>query len=208
MGFTFSNPTAHNSCDRLAIAASLLITTPVHAQGCIVARSNGEQGGPDSEGGYLMPESGISTSDTPSVLLYSLCRPTEQSYRVQDGTEVMNKSIWRTSPRLTNCRPVQPDGGPPAAYRKSPIEQFANYLHVRRHRRQFGWWRAGWIWNPKRNHRGNIQLGLGILLPTGKDDVANTVDPLNGKGTTTTVVDYSIHARAGRLGYSPAMVGL
>src|ERR1039458_1834443 len=30
---------------------------------------------------------------------------------------------------------------------------------------------SGWIWNPKRNHRGNIQLGLGILLPTGKDDV-------------------------------------
>jgi len=58
---------------------------------------------------------------------------------------------------------------------------------------------SGWIWNPRKSHRGNIQLGLGILLPTGKDDVANTVDTGGGK-TTTTIVDYSIQPGQGGWG--------
>src|ERR1700733_9042050 len=33
----------------------------------------------------------------------------------------------------------------------------------------------GWLWDPRENSRGNIQLGVGLLLPTGKDNVANVV---------------------------------
>jgi hypothetical protein len=56
----------------------------------------------------------------------------------------------------------------------------------------------GWIWDPTENTRGNIQVGLGLLLPTGKDNVANTVSS-NGK-TTTTIVDYSIQPGQGSFG--------
>src|SRR5580704_10197739 len=39
-----------------AFLLAVIVSAPlVHAQGCVVARSNGETGGPESEGGYLMP---------------------------------------------------------------------------------------------------------------------------------------------------------
>src|ERR1035438_6603103 len=92
MGFTFSNLQRTILATGLAIAASLLTITPAHAQGCIVARSNGEQGGPDSEGGYLMPGEGNFDIGYRHQFSYiHFVGPTEPSYRVQDGTEVMNK---------------------------------------------------------------------------------------------------------------------
>lgn len=201
MGFTFSNLQRTILATGLAIAASLLTITPAHAQGCIVARSNGEQGGPDSEGGYLMPgEWNFDIGYRHQFSYIHFVGPTEQSYRVQDGTEVMNKinlenftATYQLSPRfsLTADLPLltasRRSNNSPITYTSAGIGDSSVVA-------------SGWIWNPKRNHRGNIQLGLGILLPTGKDDVANTVDPLNGKGTTTTVVDYSIQPGQGGWG--------
>jgi hypothetical protein len=62
------------------------------AQGCIVARSNGEMGGPDSEGGYLTPgqfEFGIGYRHQYSFVHF--VGPTEQRYRQQLGNQVENK---------------------------------------------------------------------------------------------------------------------
>src|ERR1700733_9042049 len=76
----------------VAAAAVLTTVAPAFGQGCIVARTNGEQGGPDSEGGYLAPgqwEFGIGYRHQFSFIHF--VGPTEQSYRVQEGTQVENK---------------------------------------------------------------------------------------------------------------------
>jgi len=56
----------------------------------------------------------------------------------------------------------------------------------------------GWLWDPRERGSGNIQLGLGVLLPTGKDNVQNTI---SSNGVTQTVpVDYSIQPGQGSWG--------
>ena len=201
MGFSLGSLQRTILAGGLIITASLLTTMPAHGQGCIVARSNGEQGGPESEGGYLPPgEWNFDIGYRHQFSFIHFVGPTEQSYRVQDGTEVMNKinlenftatyqlssrfSLTADLPLLTASRR---SNNSPITYTSAGIGDSSVVA-------------SGWIWNPKRNHRGNIQLGLGILLPTGKDDVANTVDALNGKGPTTTIVDYSIQPGQGGWG--------
>src|ERR1700733_662744 len=76
----------------VAAAAVLTTVAPAFGQGCIVARTNGEQGGPDSEGGYLAPgdwEFGIGYRHQFSFIHF--VGPTEQTYRTQLGTQVENK---------------------------------------------------------------------------------------------------------------------
>jgi hypothetical protein len=200
MGFLLGNSQRTILASGLAIVASLLTIASVHAQGCIVARSNGEQGGPESEGGYLAPgEWNFDIGYRHQFSYIHFVGPTEQSYRVQDGTEVMNKinlenftATYQLSPRfsLTADLPLltasRRSNNSAITYSSAGIGDSSVLAR-------------GWIWNPKRKTRGNIQLGLGILLPTGKDDVANTVDTGGGK-TTTTVVDYSIQPGQGGWG--------
>jgi hypothetical protein len=61
-----------------------------------------------------------------------------------------------------------------------------------------------WIWNPKKVHRGNASVGLGLLTPTGNDDVQNTVNSnISGVGPAievTAPVDYSIQPGNGGYG--------
>jgi len=59
----------------------------------------------------------------------------------------------------------------------------------------------GWVFNPRsEKSHGNVSLGMGIMLPTGKDNVSNVVDSFNGKGPQTVVVDYSIQPGTGGYG--------
>jgi hypothetical protein len=200
MGSSLGNLQRTFFASGLAIAASLLTTTPAHAQGCIVARSNGEQGGPESEGGYVTPgEWNFDIGFRHQFSYIHFVGPVEQSYRVQDGTEVMNKinlenftATYQLTPRfsLTADLPLltasRRSNNSAITYTSAGIGDSSVVA-------------SGWIWNPRKSHRGNIQLGLGILLPTGKDDVANTVDTGGGK-TTTTIVDYSIQPGQGGWG--------
>lgn len=188
----------------LFVAASsltLFFAPAAFPQGCVVARSNGEQGGPESEGGYLAPGDWQFSIDYRHQFSFiHFVGPTEQSYRVADGTQVENKInlenftatyqlSWRFSieadiPVLLASRHTNDS---PVIYTSQGIGDSSVMLQ-------------GWVWNPKDNKRGNIQLGIGLLLPTGKDNVANTVDALNGKGPTTTIVDYSIQPGQGSWG--------
>ena len=169
------------------------------AQGCVVARSNGEQGGPESEGGYLESgdwQFGIGYRHQFSYIHF--VGSVEQTYRVQQGTQVENKinlenltATYQISPRfsLTADIPVftasRHSNNSPIIYTSSGIGDISALVQ-------------GWIWDPKENKRGNIQLGIGVLFPTGKDNVKNTVFQ-NGQQVTT-VVDYSIQPGQGSWG--------
>jgi hypothetical protein len=102
--------------------------------------------------------------------------PTEQSYRVANGTPVENKinlQNFTATYQMTSRFSVQADipvllasrhtDNSPVIYTSQGIGDSSVMVQ-------------GWIWNPKENTRGNIQLGLGVLFPTCKDNVANTVD--------------------------------
>src|SRR5438270_9199920 len=64
----------------------------IRAQGCIVARSSEMTAGPQSQGVYLVPgEWDITIGYRHQFSFRHFVGPTEQVYRMQQGTEVMNK---------------------------------------------------------------------------------------------------------------------
>src|SRR5437016_1384384 len=75
-----------------AVAAVLVSERPARAQGCIVARSSELTAGPESQGGYLVPgEWDITVGYRHQFSFRHFVGPTEQVYRIQQGTQVMNK---------------------------------------------------------------------------------------------------------------------
>ncbi len=185
----------------ISSAAGIIAVAPAYGQGCVVARSNGEVGGPDSEGGYLQPGEWNFGVDYRHQFSYvHFVGPAEQRYRVAGGTQVENKinlenftvtyqltprfSISGDLPLLTASRHTNDS---PIVYTSAGIGDTSFVA-------------SGWIWNPKENKRGNIQLGFGFLAPTGKDNVANTVNAFDGKGPVTKIVDYSIQPGQGGWG--------
>jgi hypothetical protein len=57
-----------------------------------------------------------------------------------------------------------------------------------------------WLWDPKQNPKGNIQLGLGLKVPTGQDDVSDTF--LTATGPVVHPVDQSIQPGDGGWGFT------
>ena len=183
----------------MAFIASMACVPQAFAQGCIVARSNGEQGGPESEGGYLAPgdwQFGIDYRHQFSYIHF--VGSVEQNYRVQGGTQVENKinlenfaATYQITPRfsLTADLPLltasRHTNNSPIVYTSAGIGDSSLLVQ-------------GWLWNPTERTGGNVLLGFGVLFPTGQDDVQNTVLS-NGK-TVTAPVDYSIQPGQGSWG--------
>ena len=55
------------------------------------------------------------------------------------------------------------------------------------------------MWDPRENTKGNVAFSLGAMLPSGNDNVMNTVDNLDGKGPFSTLVGLFDPAGFGRL---------
>ena len=191
--------------NKLALAvtalACLSAAQPAFGQGCIISRSNGEVGGPESEGGYLQPgEFNLDVGYRHQFSFRHFVGPQEQTYRVEQGTQVMNKinlQNYAITYQLTSRFSVTADvplllasrhtHNSPITYTSSGIGDSSFMVN-------------GWVWNPKENTRGNIQFGVGLLLPTGKTNVSNYVDAFDGKGPHTQIVDYSIQPGQGGWG--------
>ena len=125
----------------------------------------------------------------------------EQKYRVQQGTEVMNKinlqdinltyqatsriSLTLTVPLLFASRRSN------NSYYTTTAAGLGDTALVAQ----------GWLWNPRHAKRGNISIGFGMQAPTGKDNVQNNV-LASATATTPTVVtdDYSIQPGSGGWG--------
>jgi hypothetical protein len=133
--------------------------------------------------------------------------PVEQTYRIQDGTQVMNKInlelvsvTYQATPRFS----FTVDAPILEASRRannSPYTTTAQGLG------DAGISAQGWLFNPSHEGlKGNVQFSLGLSFPTGKDNVQNVVDPMNGKGTQTVTDDYSIQPGTGGYGIDFAWV--
>ncbi len=193
----------------LALGAALLITplltTCAWSQGCILARSPEQSGLPTGEGGVLQPgHFQISVGERHQFSYQHYVGDVYQEYRAQAKTQVENRInlvtvnlTYQISPRVS----VEIDAPWLFATRKSqnsPIKYSATGL---------GDTILGinsWLWSPAVPHRGNLSGGLGVLTPTGNDDVQNTVNSnTTGVGPaveTTGPVDYSVQPGGGGWG--------
>jgi hypothetical protein len=185
----------------IAILAVAAVSAPLaHAQGCVVARSNGEIGGPESEGGYITPgefDVNIGYRHQFSFEHYigdQVERNTAGLSRTQLGTQVENKInlenlslTYQISPRFSVTANVP-------ILTASRHSNNTNTFQLADGIGDTSFLVSGWLWNPKENTKGNIQLGFGLQIPTGNDDV---VTNLNGKLTTD---DYSVQPGSGGYG--------
>jgi hypothetical protein len=196
----------------MAAMAAFLSAPALHAQGCIVARSPdqvvpgiGQSSLPTNQGGYLQPghfQLTIGERHQFSYLHY--VGDVYQEYRTQERTQVQNRInlmdfdlVWQWTPRVS-LELNEPLLFASRKAQNSPIEYQATGLGdtivVAN----------AWIWSPMSAHRGNVSVGLGVLMPTGNDDVTNTVNTnTSGVGPptiVTTPVDYSIQPGNGGWG--------
>ena len=184
-----------------AAVLALCAVQPVFGQGCIISRSNGQVGGPESDGGYLAPGDFYFGDAYRHQFSYKhFVGPVEQTYRVEAGTQVENKinlqnfyGIYQLTTRFSITADVplvsasRHQNSSPVIYTTSGVGDISFMVN-------------GWVWNPKENSRGNVQLGVGLLLPTGKNNISNVIAPAVGGPTQTAVVDYSIQPGQGGWG--------
>src|ERR1700733_9574138 len=165
----------------LGLLAAMGCIQRIDAQGCVVAHSVGEVGGPDSAGGYLAPKHWQFTLDYRH--LYSFRHyvgSVEQVYRLQGRSEVRNRInlvdvglTYQITPRFSveGTIPVEwasrryyiaagsLGGGAPGS---TIIGDFGlSGLG------DISFQGQGWLWDPSKNPSHNIQIGLGVQMPTG-----------------------------------------
>ena len=199
----------------------ILVTTAYlksNAQGCVAIRSNGNTciSGKAGETKAL-----LFNFNTRYFKSYKHFVGTEEQHeRVDSGTQVINHSLnwdltltkivdkyWSFSvnvPIISNVR-------------SSLYEHYGNVknANARNRTRSFG---VGdirlaayrWIFDPARSHNGNLQVGLGIKLPTGDYKYQDYFHRLTPRGTDSSVlgpVDQSIQLGDGGTGLSLELNG-
>lgn len=185
----------------LLAAATLLYSSFAWGQGCIIARSNGEAGGPNSEGGYLTPgEFSLNIGFRHQFSFRHFVGSDEQKQRIALGTQVENKinlenlSVTYQATRRFSFSVDMPVLTASRRSNNSPYTTLAQGVG------DMSFMANGWLWNPAENKRGNIQLGAGLTIPTGKNNVSTTVDAFDGKGLRPVLDDYSIQPGTGGYG--------
>jgi hypothetical protein len=185
----------------IAGLALILAPRPARAQGCIVARSAVQPIGPESGGGYMEPgEFDFTFGYRHQYSFRHFVGDVEQKQRIQIGNQVMNKvnlENFNLSYQLTPRFSVSGSLPLLLASRRSNNSPFTTtaqgigdaIISVQ-----------AWIWNPRNKTRGNVSIGLGLAMPTGRDNLINNVDRFDGKGAQPTVLDYSIQPGSGGWG--------
>ena len=186
----------------VAVALLFFLCHQLSAQGCILARSPEQGGLPTGQGGTLQPGHFEMTVGERHQFSYQhYVGDVYQEYRAQQGTQVENRInlltvnvTYQWTPRIS----LEVDMPFLFATRKSqnsPIKYAASGI---------GDTILGintWIRDPSKATRNNVSVGLGVMMPTGNDDVTNTVNTnTSGAGApveTTAPVDYSIQPGSG-----------
>jgi peroxiredoxin len=126
--------------------------------------------------------------------------PVEQSYRIQAGSQVENKTnieAVTVTYQITDRLSANANLPFLSASRRS------NNAYATFHTSGVADSNAGvncWLFNPKTVKTGNVSLGVGLLLPTGKDNQQNNVQLTPGGPQTLVTPDYSIQTGQGSWG--------
>lgn len=197
----------------LTFVVSFVAAPRLRAQGCIVARSPqqilpgiDQNGLPTGQGGFLQPgHFQLTIGERHQFSFQHFVGDVYQEYRAQLHNQVENRINIVTADLMYQWTPrISFEVNLPFLFasrktQNSPVKYQASgmgdtILAVN-----------SWMWNPTKPHRGNASVGIGVLLPTGNDDVQNTT---NSTGTgpvvrVTAPVDYSI--QPGNGGYGMVM---
>jgi hypothetical protein len=195
----------------VAVLGLLALTPQARSQGCVVAHSVGSIGGPESDGGYL--GAGHWQINFDYRHLYSFRHyvgSVEQVYRTEGRSNVRNRVnlfdatlTYQISPRFSvegtiplefasrryNIAPGSLGGGAPGVqivgdFGLSGVGDIS-------------FMGQGWIWNPRSNPSHNIQVSLGVQMPTGRDNIQNHFAGIVGQPATDNTADYSIQPGIG-----------
>ncbi len=197
----------------LGISAFILLAVlsaprSAHAQGCIIAHSVGEVGGPLSQGGYLRKNHWeLSIGYRHQYSFRHFVGDTEQVYRTQTGTEVRNRInlvdftlTYQATPRWSVVlnAPVE------FASRRYniPLNSLGNTVPITGDYGLSGLGDIGvlgqvWLWNPDHAMQHNIQVALGVQAPTGRDNIQNRLVLIPGQPPVNSTADYSIQPGIG-----------
>lgn len=158
-------------------ALALSFAPGAFAQGCVVAHGSG------------MPAA-FGTADPSNPWSLSLAYrwfqsdrhfvgKEEQKHRQAEGSQVINRSHfvdasleYALSPRYSLVLTV-----PYVSHDRSSVVRDSNRVILERYHTQasgLGDVQVGgtaWVWDPAQPRVGNLQVGLGLVLPTGKDDL-------------------------------------
>lgn len=194
----------------LTLTAAGCVTQKLEAQGCVVAHSVGEVGGPDSDGGYLAPGKWQFTMDYRH--LYSFRHyvgSVEQVYRLQGHSEVRNRVnlvdmglTYQITPRFSV------EGNVPVEWASRHYFIAAHSINGAPGTDLIGDWGIsgvgdisfmgqGWVWDPTKNPSHNIQVAFGVQMPTGRDNIQDNFVEIPGTPAVNATADYSIQPGIG-----------
>jgi hypothetical protein len=195
----------------LVLVGIFLFMPRAWGQGCIIAHSFGEVGGPTTQGGYLQPghwELTIGYRHQYSFRHY--VGSVEQTYRAQTHSEVRNRINLVSADltyQITRRWSADIDAPFEFASRRYFIGQgvFGNNIPAQSIIGDYGTQGLGditmsvhrWMWDPKDNPKHNIELGIGIEFPTGQDSIASRFSTRPGAPPTDNIADYSIQPGIG-----------
>lgn len=199
------------------ILALIIFTFAVQqsgAQGCVAIRSNGNTCSINKAGETKGWQLNFNTRYFKSYKHF--VGKEEQHERVEEGTEVINHSLsWDfTLTRAVNKYWSFAVNVPIISnVRSSMYEHYGNSSlnpNARNNTKSFGLGDIRvsayrWLLDPSKNHKGNLQVGLGIKFATGDYQVADYFHKLTSRGTDSTVlgpVDQSIQLGDGGTGIS------
>jgi len=191
-----------------AILALSLACSQLSAQGCILARSPELGGLPTGQGGVLEPgHFQITIGERHQYSYQHYVGDVYQEYREQLGTQVENRInlvttnlTYQWTPRIS----MEIDAPFLFASRKS------HNSIIKLESSGLGDVIIGassWIRNPQHATRNNFSIGLGLMMPTGNDDVQNTTSNVTTGVQTTAPVDYSIQPGNGGYGLMMQWMG-
>ncbi|HEY3839668.1 MAG TPA: hypothetical protein VGL72_24020 [Bryobacteraceae bacterium] len=157
---------------------------------------------PESQGGYLKPGDWDLTIGYRHQFSYKhYVGDEEQTYRVQQGTQVENKinlEDLNVTYQITDRFGVTLTVPVLSASRRS---NNSFYTSTTAGLGDTAVVMQGWLLNPRRARRGNFSVGFGFQAPTGKDNESNNVlTTATAKTPTTVIADYSIQPGSGGWG--------
>lgn len=194
----------------LCLLAAIGCIQKTAAQGCVVAHSVGEVGGPESDGGYLAPKHWQFTLDYRHLYSFRhFVGSVAQEYRQQGNSEVRNRInlidaglTYQVTPRFSVIGIV------PVEFASRRYFIAAGSINGAPATDLIGNWGVsgmgnisvmgqGWIWDPTKNPKHNIQIGFGFQAPSGRDNIQNNLVEIPGQPAVNATADYSIQPGIG-----------
>ena len=195
----------------LAAALAVGLAAPgAWAQGCIIAHSFGIVGGPKTQGGYLQPGHWqLTLGFRHQYSFRHFVGSVEQVYRTQTNTAVRNRiNLFTADLTYQFSRRWSVDVTLPVEFASRRYHIPADTFGTSPPQTILGDYGISgfgdvsvtaqrWMWDPASSPSHNVQLSLGVEIPTGPDNIQENVITTPGGSPQLETADYSIQPGIG-----------